>query len=80
MGNESSVGGGDSSQKNVQHHGSSGGRRLGNGLVDSSSNIGDEAVISESNLGERKTFRDEYMLQSRIGERAKAYELGSRER
>lgn len=53
---------------------------MGNGLVDSSSNIGDEAVISESNLGERKTFRDEYMLQSRIGERAKAYELGSRER
>lgn len=39
---------------------------MGSGLDDS----GDGAVVSQNNLGERKTFRDEYMLQSRIGERA----------
>lgn len=59
MGNESSVGDGSSLLKNVQLR--SAGRRWGSGLDD------DEG-FSQSNSGELKTFRDEYMLQSRIGE------------
>lgn len=59
MGNESSVGDGGSLLKNVQL--SSAGKRLSSGLDD-------DVSISHSNLSERKTFRDEYMLQSRIGE------------
>lgn len=59
MGNETSVG--DASRlKYVQAR--SAGRCLGNGLDD-------DVGISQGPSGERKTFRDEYMLQSRIGER-----------
>ena len=66
MGNETSVGDGGSLLKNVQVR-SAGLRLGGNGLE-----ADDDAPVSQGNSGERKTFRDKYMLQSRIGERRRA--------